>query len=133
MQNQYPAFAYTCLLYLATANDTFTMLGNLSVRSAGVTTNGALAYSGFNPVSATTPVFLTYNPNKLTSLVMSGVDGNDTFNILAPNVGATLIAGSGNDTFTIADGASITTPINGGGGTNTIDFSSATAAMMATM
>ena len=120
----------------STANDTFTMLGNLSVRSAGVTTNGALAYSGFNPVSATTPVFLTYNPNKLTSLVMSGVDGNDTFNIgkyglnFAPSnqANTSVLGGAGDDSVvlygcTTNSTATAVSLFDGGTGTDTLTTS----------
>ena len=62
-------------------------------------------------------------------LTINGAGGNDIFNILAPNIAATINAGSGNDTFAVANGASITTPINGGGGTNTIDESAVTTAV----
>jgi len=57
-----------------------------------------------------------------SSLAVLGGGGNDLFQIKGVVVPATITAGSGNDTFQFFTGASITGALDGGGGTNTLDY-----------
>jgi hypothetical protein len=57
------------------------------------------------------------------ALTVHGGNGNDLFQIQGGSVPATITAGSGNDTFQLFTGAGITGSLDGGGGTNTLDYS----------
>jgi Bacterial Ig-like domain (group 3)/Right handed beta helix region len=91
--------------------------------------------------------------NAVTALTLKGAGGSDS--LTAPNLanawtltGANagtlgsvaafsgidnLIGGTGNDTFAFDDGGSVSGMINGGGGSNTLDFSARTTAVTITM
>jgi uncharacterized delta-60 repeat protein len=56
----------------------------------------------------------------IESWTVNGLGGNNTFAINGSGLGATLLGGAGNDTFTVAKGVVFDGSIDGGGGTNTV-------------
>jgi hypothetical protein len=56
------------------------------------------------------------------SVVVHGGGGNDLFQVRGGAVPATISAGTGDDTFQFFTGAGITGTLDGGGGTNTLDY-----------
>jgi hypothetical protein len=84
-----------------------------------------------NSTAAGTPV--TVNGGGGTNTLV-GPNANDTWNITASNAGTmdgnvtfsavqNLTGGTANDTFKFSNGMGVTGAINGGGGTNTLDYS----------
>jgi hypothetical protein len=84
----------------ATGNDTFILT------PSSVVLNGSTILSG-----------------TFSSLTVQGGGGNELFQIQGGAVPATIAAGSGNDTFQFFTGAGISGTLDGGGGTNTLDYS----------
>jgi hypothetical protein len=85
---------------------------------------------------------LNGNPAGVNTLV--GANVNTTWNITGANSGnfsnanaaasftnfQNLTGGSGNDTFTFSSGATLSGTVNGGGGTNTLDYSAYTTSVL---
>jgi hypothetical protein len=78
---------------------------------------GGLAGPATNPQ----PIYLYLAPTANVSVL--GGSGNNVFQIEGGIVPGSITAGSGNDTFQIFTGAGITGTLDGGGGSNTLDYS----------
>ena len=63
---------------------------------------------------------LGFTPGKAQIL---GGSGDDVYSILDRLPGLTINAGAGNDTFKLSNGKGVAGKIDGGGGTNTLDYS----------
>ena len=117
-------------------NDTIELSGlaiNSTITAGGGTNiliiDGTLGADTFNINSSTS---IGVNGATITAsspLTINGLAGNDTFNILVPNLATILNGGDDNDTFVFANGASLATPLDGGNGTNTIDESAVTTVL----
>jgi hypothetical protein len=110
---------------------------NVSVQTGA---SGAAVYA----LTTVVPVNLIGNPSGPISLFASG--GANTWTIAGQDAGtlssallagtvtfsgaANLIGGSGDNTFVFADGAGVDGTINGGGGTNTLDYSAYSSSVL---
>jgi hypothetical protein len=106
---------------------------NTSTVTIQTGTGGAMV----NPVTTGVPLNLIGNPSGLICLVAS--DADNSWTITGQNAGtlssallagavtfsgaANLLGGNGADTFVFADGAGVDGTIDGGGGTNALDYS----------
>jgi hypothetical protein len=109
-----------------------------------VTVETGTGWATVNALSTFNPVNLIGNPSGLISLFAS--DAANTWNITGQNAGTlssallagtvtfsgrvSLYGGNGADTFVFADGAGVGGVIDGGGGTNTLNYSSYSSSVL---
>jgi filamentous hemagglutinin family protein len=124
-----------------TANDTF-LFGNGA--SISGTINGSSGFDTLNYSATATPVTVNLGTGILNiESLIGGSSGNNTlvssntantWNLTAPNTGningtvgfssfQNLTGGTSNDTFVFSNGVGVSGTINGGAGTNTLDYS----------
>jgi Ca2+-binding RTX toxin-like protein len=98
-----------------------------------LTLNGGSGGNTFNVQSLSSDLTLALNGGSGTN-TLQGPNSDTTWQITGSNAGSftggvsftamqNLIGGAGADTFVFADGASVSGTIDGGGGTNTLDYS----------
>jgi hypothetical protein len=105
----------------ATGEQIFLYGGNgtttVTINDSGTTNDAFVLGAGY--VSFRGIAFVLSSPAAWT---VNGDNGADTFTISGA-ANASIVGGSGNDTFKFTTGGSLTGTINGGGGTNTLDYS----------
>ena len=109
------------------------VLGTITVHSTGsgpsVLVDDSASTTG-RPVSITSSSISGYGTGRISltgftpgKVSILGGSGDDLYNILGQLSGLTISAGAGNDTFKLSNGKGVTGKIDGGAGTNTLDYS----------